>query len=93
MIELAPKIANAKVGPWLQRIARQRCHGATKEKPVDRLAKEIKYLERLPALICLFNTQEARLLNIGIAPLLESLSLQHTIEINGSLLAVQHVTA
>lgn len=42
------EIANAKIGPWLQRVAHQRLHGTTAEKPADRLIEEVKFLQRCP---------------------------------------------
>lgn len=47
-LELDVEIANAKIGPWLQRVAHQRLHGTTAEKPADRLIEEVKFLQRCP---------------------------------------------
>lgn len=48
-LELDVEMANAKVGSWLQRIAHQRIHGTTAEKPAVRLVEEVKFLQTLPA--------------------------------------------
>ncbi|QBY43565.1 hypothetical protein ArsFIN_21330 [Arsenophonus nasoniae] len=45
-LELDIEIANAKVGPWLQRVAHQRIHGTTLEKPADRFVMVNKFCRR-----------------------------------------------
>ncbi|QBY46529.1 hypothetical protein QE197_23235 (plasmid) [Arsenophonus nasoniae] len=91
-LELDIEIANAKVGPWLQRVAHQRIHGTTLEKPADRLAKEVKYLLPLPARVCQ-SIPQTNTLNIPIVPPLESVSLQHSISVYKALLGGEHVIA
>ncbi|WP_334468700.1 IS21 family transposase [Arsenophonus sp. PmNCSU2021_1] len=91
-LELDIEIANAKVGPWLQRVAHQRIHGTTLEKPADRLAKEVKYLLPLPARVCQ-SIPQTNTLNIRIVPPLESVNLQHSISVYEALLGGEHVIA
>ncbi|WGM10614.1 hypothetical protein QE197_18000 [Arsenophonus nasoniae] len=91
-LELDIEIANAKVGPWLQRVAHQRIHGTTLEKPADRLAKEVKSLLPLPARVCQ-SIPQTNTLNIPIVPPLESVSLQHSISVYEALLGGEHVIA
>ncbi|QBY45081.1 hypothetical protein ArsFIN_36740 [Arsenophonus nasoniae] len=91
-LELDIEIANAKVGPWLQRVAHQRIHGTTLEKPADRLAKEVKSLLPLPARVCQ-SIPQTNTLNIPIVPPLESVSLQHSISVYEALLGGEHVSA
>ncbi|MFH5911716.1 IS21 family transposase, partial [Clostridium perfringens] len=50
-LELDVQIANAKVGPWLQRVANQRIHGTTLAVPAERLREEVKQLLPLPKFV------------------------------------------
>lgn len=91
-LELDVEVTNSKIGPWLQRIAHQRIHGTTLEKPADRLAEEVKYLQPLPSMIIQSLPKEGTL-NISIAPPFESVSLQHSMAVYEALLGGQHVAA
>lgn len=91
-LDLDVQIANAKIGSWLHRVAHQRCHGTTMEKPAERLIDEVKYLKPLPNLMhhaCL----PANTANFPIVPPYNSLSLQHTMQSYEALLGGSHVTS
>ncbi len=91
-LELDVEMANAKVGPWLQRVANQRTHGTTSEIPAERLAEEVKHLLPLPRMVrssaSQINTQDIR-----IVPPLESIDLQHPMRVYEALLGGGHVIA
>ncbi|WP_063657194.1 hypothetical protein [Candidatus Arsenophonus triatominarum] len=91
-LELDIEIANAKVGPWLERVTHQRIHGTTLEKPANRLAKEVKYLLPLPARVCQ-SISQTNTLNVRIVPPLESVNLQHSISVYEALLGGEHIIA
>ena len=91
-LELDVEIANAKIGPWLQRIAHQRRHGTTQEKPADRLVDEVKFLQPLPAVVeHVISTGSS--LNIPVVPPHGSVNLQHPIKVYDALLEENYVTA
>ncbi len=50
-IKLDAAYANSKVGEWLQKVAHQRIHGTTGEKPQILLDKEKAYLGEIPILV------------------------------------------
>jgi transposase len=91
-LELDVEMANAKVGPWLKRVAHQRTHGTTREKPTARLAQERMHLLPLPARVhpCV---RPVSSLNLGTVPPFESTHLQHSIAVYDALLRGCHVTA
>ncbi len=92
-LELDVDIANAKVGPWLERVAHQRIHGTTNEKPADRLLQEEKCLLPLPVWIHEDRNQKTKL-EITIVPPSNAINLQHSMSVYESLLSGgQHVTA
>lgn len=91
-LELDVEIANAKIGPWLQRVAHQRIHGTTGEKPTVRLIEEVKHLQALPQYVSQSTTVNTTV-DIQIAPPLESFNLQHSMNIYDALLGGEHVVA
>ncbi|WP_187985369.1 IS21 family transposase [Vibrio metschnikovii] len=91
-LELDVQIANAKVGPWLQRVANQRIHGTTLAIPAERLREEVKQLLPLPRLVQGTN-QHKSASDIRIVPPLESINLQHPMNVYEALLGGDHATA
>ncbi len=90
-LTLDVELANAKIGPWLQRVAHQRIHGTTLEKPADRLVQEREYLLPLPAIID-ESIHHINSLSLGVAPPFELTRLQHSIAVYDALLGECHVT-
>ncbi|ARR50977.1 IS21 family transposase [Photobacterium damselae subsp. damselae] len=88
-LELDSDIANAKVGPWLERIAHQRIHGTTQEKPADRLVQEVEYLQPLPVMIQQPLAQGATL-SMAVVPPSNVINLQHPMSVYESLQFGEH---
>lgn len=86
------EMANAKIGPWLERVAHQRIHGTTKAKPADRLVEEVTCLQPLPAMIQQKSASQG-MPDISIAPPTDVLNLQHSMTVYESLLGGSYVTA
>lgn len=84
-LELDVDMANAKVGPWLERIAHQRIHGTTQEKPADRLIQEVNCLRSLPTIIQPKERGDTKTA-IKIVPPCNALNLQHSMAVYDSLL-------
>lgn len=84
-LELDVETANAKVGPWLQRVANQRIHGTTLAIPAERLLEEVKCLLPLPRVMHSQSLQ-SHTLDIRIVPPLESINLQHPMSVYEALL-------
>lgn len=81
-------LANAKVGAWLQNVAHQRIHGTTKEKPADRLAHEVGYLQPLPTMLT-----SASIPDMTVRRVPPSAHLQHSMAVYESLLGGDDVAA
>lgn len=91
-LTLDSEIANAKVGPWLERVAHQRIHGTTLEKPSVRLAEEVKQLLPLP--VCLRQpNQPSSAPTLNVVPPMESINFQHSMNVYETLLGGEHATA
>lgn len=86
-LELDSKIANAKVGPWLQRVAHQRIHGTTLEQPAVRLIEETQHLMPLPVLTHQSNGTSTPL---SLSLPLESAHLQHSMDVYENLLGGEY---
>lgn len=84
-LELDVETANAKVGPWLQRVANQRIHGTTLAIPAERLLEEVKCLLPLPRIVHNPNLR-SHTLDIRIVPPLKSINLQHPMSVYEALL-------
>lgn len=91
-LELDVEIANAKVGPWLQRVANQRTHGTTSAIPAERLLEEVEQLLPLPRIVH-GSSRHKHTPDIRIVPPLESINLQHSINVYEALLGGDHAIA
>jgi len=91
-LELDVQIANAKVGPWLQRVANQRIHGTTLAVPTERLREEVKQLLPLPRFVQGASHHKSAP-DIRIVPPLESINLQHPMNVYEALLGGDYATA
>ncbi|MGL4733684.1 MAG: IS21 family transposase, partial [Enterovibrio sp.] len=91
-LELDVETANAKIGPWLQRVANQRIHGTTSAIPAERLREEVKQLLPLPRFVQ-DSSQHTPAPDIRIVPPQKSINLQHPIDVYEALLGGGHATA
>lgn len=91
-LELDVEIANAKVGPWLLRVAHQRIHGTTKEKPAERLAQEVAHLLPLPTMVE-HSAHRDTATSIHVVPPAKIMTLQHPMAVYEALLGGDYATA
>jgi transposase len=91
-LELDVQIANAKVGPWLQRVANQRTHGTTSAIPAERLLEEVEQLLPLPRIVH-GSSRHKHTPDIRIVPPLAPINLQHSINVYEALLGGGHAIA
>ncbi|WP_127960472.1 IS21 family transposase [Serratia microhaemolytica] len=91
-LELDVELANAKIGPWLHRIAHQRIHGTTLEKPADRLVEETPHLLPLPVHVC-SSLAPSTPHTLRVVPPLASINLQHAMSVYDALLGGDDVIA
>lgn len=82
--------ANAEVRLWLDKVAHQRCHDTTKEKPQVRLERERPYLKPLPLLLrCAPDIEHKQANDIpSTDAMAQTLPLHHELHIYDQLMEV-----